>query len=189
MLACQHTDLINVRLDQCRCCLDSLFQKLAAGIQDHRFSGVFHNLHEALVGTSVKSLRHAAGHRHNRSVFYKLAEFFLKALKICLCQCKSRLQEFGLYMIHLIPDVDTGAALRIYMVKSTLNTKGFQGSFYIIACVAAYKAGGNHFGTVNGRRLGNIQSLSAGNIGTFTHPVHFAHLKIIHYITLVNGSV
>ena len=92
-------------------------------------------------------------------------------------------------MIHLIPDVDTGAALRIYMVKSTLNAKGFQGSFYIIACVAAYKAGGNHFSTVNGRRLGNIQSLSAGNVGTFTQTVHFAHFKIIHYITLVNGSV
>ena len=75
------------------------------------------------------------------------------------------------------------------MVKSALDAKRFQGIFNIIACVAAHKTCGNHFGTVNGRRLGDIQSLSAGNIGTFPYPVHFAHFKIIHYITLVNGSV
>ena len=75
------------------------------------------------------------------------------------------------------------------MIKSAPDAKRFQGIFNIIACVAADKTGGNHFGTVNGRRLGDIQSLSAGKIGTFPYPVHFAHFKIIYYITLVNGSV
>lgn len=75
MFACQHTNLINVRLDQCPVPFPARSLPLVSGITG--FRRLSQSSAKALVGTSVKSLRHAAGHRHNKKRLLQAGGIFL----------------------------------------------------------------------------------------------------------------
>ena len=185
----QHTNLINVRFDQCRACFNSHFKKFSTCIKDYRFAGFLYDLYKSLVCCSVKSFRHTTGHGYNVCIFYQFSEFLFESGKIFFCQCKSRLQKFCLHMIYLIPDIDAGPALCIHMIKITFDAEWFQRIFNIVSCMAAHKSGGNNLCPVNGCRFGYIQTFTAGNIRTFPDTVDFACFKIIYHISFVDCGI
>ena len=121
----QHTDLVDIRLDHRRLCLDTKLQHFAAGIQDHLFTGILADLYEFLVCCAIQSFRHAAGHGNHISFFYETDEFLHKSVKISFGNRKSRFQILRLYMVYAVPDIDAGTAFFFHMVKGRFDAKRF----------------------------------------------------------------
>ena len=123
--ACQHTDLVDVRLDHRRLCLDTHLKQLATGIENNLFPGILADLYEFLVCRTVQSFRHTAGHGNHISFFYKTGEFLHKSVKISFGNRKSRFQILRLYMVYAVPDIDAGTAFFFHMVKGRFDAKRF----------------------------------------------------------------
>ena len=158
-------------------------------IQNNRNPPVLYNFYQLLICPSINSLWNASGHSHYISFFYKFTEFLFKFCKILFCKCESRLQKFRLYLISLIPDIDTGSAFCIHMVECTSDSKWLQCILNVRTRMTTHKPGRYHIRSINGCRFGNIKSFSSWHIGTFLNTIYLTYFKLINHVPLINSSI